>query len=83
MRPFKRSATSSSVAVMDHLECYPDEVADIFRDVSCLLYEEKISPISQTTFYKYSKNLECFETLRTGDMGGKTILSAQKEDVVR
>ena len=76
-----QSATFLSVAITDLLECYPDEVADIFRDVSCLLDEEKISPISQTTSYNYGKSLECFETLRTGNMGGKAILSAQRDVV--
>ena len=83
MQPFKRSATFSSVDVKALLQCRPEEVSGIFRDVRCLLDQGGISPISQITDYNYSRSRECFEALNTGSMGGKTVLlSAQKEDVV-
>ena len=83
MQPFKRSASFSSIDVKDLLQCRPDEVSGIFRDVRCLLDRGVISPISQITDYSYSRSRECFEALNIGSMVGKIVLlSAQKEDVV-
>ena len=82
MRPFKRSATFSSLDVMELLQHDPDEVSGIFREVRCLLDEGKISPISPITAYNYSRIQEWFETMRSGKMDGKTVLSAQSDDLV-
>ena len=82
MRPFKRSATFSSVDIITLLQCHPDEVSRIFRDVRCLLDQGVISPISQLNSYDYSRVSECFETLRAGKNRGKTVLSAHNGDVV-
>lgn len=82
MQPFQRSATFSSVDVVALLQSSPDQVSRIFRDIRCLLDQGIISPISQITSYNYSTTLESFETLRTGNVSGKIVLSAQNEDVV-
>ena len=82
MRPFQRNATFSSVDLMGLLQHDPDEVSDIFRKVRCLLDDGKISPISPITIYDYGRVHECFEALRSGKTPGKTVLSAQSEDVV-
>ena len=82
MQPFKRSATFSSVDAMVLLQSCPNEVSRIFRDVRCLLDHGIISPISQLTKYTYRRSTECFETLQTGNMEGKTILSGRNEDVI-
>ena len=82
MRPFKRSATFSSVDVIALQQFRPDEISCIFRDVRCLLDQGVISPISQLTSYEYSRVSECFETLRTGRNRGKMVLSAHNGDVV-
>ena len=82
MRPFKRSATFSSVDLMGLLQHDSDEVSGIFREVRCLLDEGKISPISPITAYSYDRIQEWFETLRLDEMRGKTVLSAQSEDLV-
>lgn len=82
MRPFQRSATFSSVDVMGLLQHDPDEVSGIFREVRCLLDEGNITPISPITTYKYSRIQEWYESLRSGQMREKTVLSAQSEDLV-
>ena len=82
MRPFDRSATFSSVDVMTLLSCYPQEVSRILREVRCLLDQAIISPISEITSYNYSRSLEGFENLRSDNMLGKAVLSAQGEDLV-
>lgn len=82
MRPFSRSATFSSVDVVGLLERDPDQVSGLLRDVRCLLDQGKISPISPITSYGYSRLSECFGTLRSGEMRGKTVLSAQSKDLV-
>ena len=82
MRPFKRSATFSSVDFTALLQHDSDEVSGIFREVRCLLDEGKISPISPISAYRYNRIQEWFETLRSGKMRGKTVLSAQSEDLV-
>ena len=82
MRPFERSATFSSVDVMNLLQCYPNEVSRILREVRCLLDQAIISPISKITSYNYSRSLEGFENLRSGNMLGKAVLSPQGEDLV-
>ena len=82
MLPFKRSASYSSVDVIDLLEYRPDEVSRIFRNVRCLLDQGDISPISQITSYSYSRALEGFEAMKSGMVQGKIVLSAQKEDIV-
>lgn len=82
MRPFRRSATFSSVDVVGLLEHDPDQVSRIFRDVRCLLDQGSISPISPINSYEYSRLSECFGTMSSGEMRGKTVLSAQNEDLV-
>ena len=82
MRPFERSATFSSVDVMNLLQCYPNEVSRILREVRCLLDQAIISPISKITSYNYSRSLEGFENLRSGNMLGKAVLSPRGEDLV-
>ena len=81
-RPFKRSATFSSVDVIKLLQHRPDEVSRIFRDVRCLLDRGSICPISPITSYSYSRVPEGFENLRSGDLRGKTVLTAQGDDHV-
>lgn len=75
-RPFQRSATFSSGYVMDPLQHDSDEVSGTFREVHCLLDKGKISPLSPVTAYSYSRIQERVETLRSGEMQGKTVLSA-------
>ena len=82
MRPFSRSATFSSVDVVGLLEHDPDQVSRIFRNVRCLLDQGSIFPISPIISYEYSRLSECFGTIRSGEMRGKTVLSAQNEDLV-
>lgn len=82
MRPFKRSATFSSVDFIGLLQHDPDEVSEIFREVRCLLDEGKISPIRPFASYEYSRVQEWHEALRSGHTRGKTVLSAQSEDLV-
>ncbi len=82
MRPFRRCATFSSADVMDLLQHDPDEVSGIFREVRCLLDAGKVSPKSPITTYNYSKVQEWFETLPSGETRGKTVLSAQREDLI-
>ena len=82
MRPFKRSASYSSVDVIDLLEHRPDEVSRIFRNVRCLLDQGDIGPISHITSYSYSRASEGFEAVKSGMMQGKIVMSAQNDDVV-
>ena len=82
MRPFKRSASYSSVDILDLLEHCPDEVSRIFRDVRCLLDQGVIDPISPITSYSYSSTSEGLKAARSGKMQGKIVLSAQNDDVV-
>ena len=80
MRPFKRSATFSSVDIMGLLQHDLDEVSGIFREVRSLLDECKFSPISPITAYGYSSIQKWFGTLRSGKVRGKIVLSTQNED---
>lgn len=82
MRPFKRSATFSSVDIMGLLQHDLDEVSGIVREVRSLLDECKISPISPITAYGYSSIQKWFGTLRSGKVRGKIVLSTQNEDLV-
>ena len=82
MRPFSRSATFSSVDVVGLLEHDLDQVSRIFRDVRCLLDQGSISSISPINPYEYSKLSECFENKRSGELQGKTVLSAQSQNLV-
>ncbi len=78
MRPFKRSATFSSLDIMDLLQHRPDEVSGIFRDVRCLLDQGHVGSISPITSFGYGSIQECFAIPRPG----KVVLSAQSEDAV-
>ena len=78
MKPFKRSATFSSLDIMDILQHRLDEVSKIFRDVRCLLDQGDIGSISPITSYSYGGIRECFSIPRSG----KAVLSAQSEDAV-
>ena len=82
MRPFRRSATFSSVDVIGLLKHRPDEVSRIFRDVRCFLDQGSNCPIAPITSYNYSRVSECFKTLLSGSMRGKTILSAEDGEFV-
>lgn len=82
MRPFERSATFSSVDVIALLQHDPDDVIGIFREVRSLLDQGNILPVSPINVYNYCKIREGFETLCSGSMRGKTVLSAQDEDLV-
>ena len=82
MRPFKRSASYSSVDIIDLLEHFPDEVSRIFRNVRCLLDQGDIGPISPITSYSYSRTPEGLEAAKSGKIQGKVVLSAQNDDIV-
>lgn len=82
MRPFGRSATFSSVDLMGLLQHDHDEVSGIFREVRSLLDEGKVSPISPLTSYDFSRIQEWSEALRSGEIQGKAVLSAQTDNRV-
>ena len=82
MRPFQRSATYSSVDVIDLLQHCPDDVSRIFRDVRCLLDQGDITPIAPINVSSYNEISECFKTLCSEKVEGKTILSAQDGDII-
>ena len=82
MRPFQRSATFSSVNIMDLLQHDPNEVSAAFQEVRRMLDEGKIGPITRITSYNYDSIQEWYEALRSGKLTGKTVLSAHSEDLV-